>query len=488
MRLTSLRRGCLAVCALLLCGWLGSGAVRARDSAASPSATRQAAAVRHSVALVVTGGTVLTMDDARRVIAPGAVAIDGADIVGVGTPEEITARFAAAETIDATGQVVMPGLVNTHTHAAMVLYRGLGNDLNLQDWLTKYIFPAEGKTVSPEFVRAGTRLAALEMILGGTTTFVDMYYFEEEVAEAAREAGLRGVLGQTIIQFPVADATTPAESLARTRRFIARYKGDALVTPAVAPHSMYALGADDLQAADRLAREQGVPLLIHLEETRTEREDALRTHRVSPTAYLARLGMLGPHVIGAHGVWVGPEDIRLLGQARVAISHNPESNMKLASGTAPLAEYLAANVTVGIGTDGAASNNDLDMFEAMRQAAFLQKVVRDDPTAAPAAQVLDMATRQGAAAIGMGDRLGQITAGRRADVIVVDTTAPHLQPMFDPVAQVVYAAKASDVRTTIVNGRVLMHDRVVRTLRPAEVLAEAQRMAERVRAAVHARE
>ena len=436
-----------------------------------------------AASLVITGGTVLTVDDQRRVLSPGAVAIAGTDIVAVGTPAEIAARYTAAETIDATGQVVLPGLINTHTHAAMVLYRGLGNDLNLQDWLTKYIFPAEARTVSPEFVRAGTRLAALEMILGGTTTFVDMYYFEEEVAEAAKQAGIRGVLGQTVIQFPVADAKTPEAALARARTFIAKYKDDALVTPAVAPHSIYTLSAATLQAADRLARDERVPLLIHLEETKKERDDAMAAHGMSPTAYLAKLGLLGPHLLGAHGVWLAPEDIALVAKAGASMSHNPESNMKLASGTAPVAGYLAAGVALGLGTDGAASNNDLDMFEAMRQAAFLQKVVRNDPTAAPATQVLDMATRLGARAIGMGDTLGQLAVGRRADVIIVDTTRPHLQPMFDPVAQVVYAAKASDVRTTVIDGRIVMHERMVRTLDQRAVLAAAATMADRVRAA-----
>ena len=437
-----------------------------------------------AASLVITGGTVLTVDDQRRVLSPGAVAIAGTDIVAVGTPAEIAARYTAAETIDATGQVVLPGLINTHTHAAMVLYRGLGNDLNLQDWLTKYIFPAEARTVSPEFVRAGTRLAALEMILGGTTTFVDMYYFEEEVAEAAKQAGIRGVLGQTVIQFPVADAKTPEAALARARTFIAKYKDDALVTPAVAPHSIYTLSAATLQAADRLARDERVPLLIHLEETKKERDDAMAAHGMSPTAYLAKLGLLGPHLLGAHGVWLAPEDIALVAKAGASMSHNPESNMKLASGTAPVAGYLAAGVALGLGTDGAASNNDLDMFEAMRQAAFLQKVVRNDPTAAPATQVLEMATRLGARAIGMGDTLGQLAVGRRADVIIVDTTRPHLQPMFDPVAQVVYAAKASDVRTTVIDGRIVMHERMVRTLDQRAVLAAAATMADRVRAAI----
>ena len=476
---TTLHRCLAAMLALVALSGCGQTPTRGTEPAPAPAASTQSQA-----AIVITGGTVITMDDQRRILTPGAIAIAGSDVVGVGTPDEIAARFSAAETIDATGQVVMPGLINTHTHAAMVLYRGLGNDLNLQDWLTKYIFPAEGKTVSPEFVRAGTRLAALEMILGGTTTFADMYYFEEDVAAVVREAGLRGVLGQTIIQFPVADAKTPEEGLARTRTFIARYKGDALVTPAVAPHSMYTLSAATLQAVDRLAREQGVPVLIHLEETSTEREDSLKAHGLSPTAYLARLGVLGPHVLTAHGVWLAPADIATLATARTAVSHNPESNMKLASGTAPVAGYVDAGVAIGLGTDGAASNNDLDMFEAMRQAAFLQKVVRKDPTAAPAALVLEMATRRGAEALGMGDRIGQLTVGRRADVIVVDTRAPHLQPMFDPVAQVVYAAKGSDVRTTIVNGRVLMHERVVKTLAPGAVVADAQKMAERVKAAL----
>jgi 5-methylthioadenosine/S-adenosylhomocysteine deaminase len=480
MRHTTVVRFLGAVLGIAIAAIAGCGQAPAGTSGAAPASSTG----QEPASLVITGGTVVTMDDDRRVLSPGAVAVHGSDIVAVGTPQDIAARYRAVETIDAAGQVVLPGLINTHTHAAMVLYRGLGNDLNLQDWLTRYIFPAEGKTVSPEFVRAGTRLAALEMILGGTTTFVDMYYFEEEVAHATREAGLRGVLGQTVIQFPVADAKTPADALARARAFIVKYKGDALITPAVAPHSMYTLAAADLQAADRLAREQGVPLLIHLEETRTERDDALKAHGMTPTAYLARLGVLGPHVLGAHGVWLGPQDIQTLAQARASISHNPESNMKLASGTAPLADYIAAGVSVGLGTDGAASNNDLDMFEAMRQAAFLQKVVRVDPTAAPASLVLEMATRRGAQAIGMGNRLGQLTPGRRADLIVVDTTAPHLQPMFDPIAQVVYAAKASDVRTTVVHGRVLMHDRVVKTLDRRAVLADAQTMAERVRAAV----
>ncbi len=416
------------------------------------------------VALVVTNATVITQDAARRVLSPGAVAIDGADIVGVDTPAAIAAAFAAKETIDGRGQIVLPGLINTHGHAPMVLFRGLGDDLNLMDWLQQYIFPAEAKSVTPAFVRTGTQLAALEMIRSGTTTFTDMYYFEEEVARAASEAGLRGVLGQTIIKFPVPDAKTPEEGLARTERFITQWKGHALITPAVAPHALYTLEAATLKACRALADKHQVPLIIHLAETRAEVDAALTLSNATPTRYLNGIGLWGPRTLAAHGVWVSPEDMVVLKAAGVAVSHNPESNMKLASGTAPVVEYLEAGLTVGLGTDGAASNNDLDMFEAMRFAAFLQKHARNDPRALPATAVLDMATRGGAAALGLAAQIGSLEVGKRADLIVVDTRGPRQTPMFDPIAHLVYSAHGDDVTTTIVNGKVLMRDRKVLTL------------------------
>src|SRR5690349_12795119 len=286
------------------------------------------------VALIVTNGTVVTMDDDRRVIADGAVAIDGGEIVGVGTADEIARQFRAADTIHADGQVVAPGLINTHTHAPMVLFRGLADDLALMDWLQNYIFPAEAKTVSPEFVRAGTRLAALEMIESGTTTYADMYYFEEEVARATRAAGLRGVLGQTIIQFPVADAKTPAEGLARTERFIREFANDDLIVPAVAPHAMYTLDGGTLKAARALADRERVPVLIHLAETQDEVTIARDKYKATPVEYLESLGVFGPRTLAAHAVHVTPRDIAILAKRGVGVSHNPESNMKLASGTA----------------------------------------------------------------------------------------------------------------------------------------------------------
>src|SRR3954452_14180669 len=302
-------------------------------AAALSAASVQVPAPR-TVSLIVANGTVVTVDGGRRIIPRGSVAIEGRDIVAVDTADVIAARYRGRDTIDASGQVVMPGLINTHTHAPMVLYRGLADDLALMDWLQKYIFPAEAKTVTPEFVRAGTRLAALEMIESGTTTYADMYYFEEEIARVTREAGLRGVLGETIIQVPVADAKTPQEGLARTESFIKEFAGDDLIVPAVAPHSMYTLDAGSLKAARALADRTHVPVLIHLSETPDEEKPSMAAHQASPIQYLETLVFWGPRTIAAHGVWLSPEDVAILAKHQVSISHNPESNMKLASGAA----------------------------------------------------------------------------------------------------------------------------------------------------------
>jgi 5-methylthioadenosine/S-adenosylhomocysteine deaminase len=436
------------------------------------------------ISLVVTGGTVVTMDAARRVLAPGAVAIESGAIVAVGEPAAIAAAYRGAETIDASGAVVLPGLVNTHTHAPMVLYRGLADDMALMEWLEKYIFPAEAKTVSAAFVRTGARLAALEMIQSGTTLFTDMYYFEEEIARATKEAGLRGVLGETVIGFPVPDAKTPAEALARTEKFFQEFAADELIIPAVAPHSMYTVDAKSLTAARALADKYGRPTLIHLSETRDEVEISQKKYKMQPAAYLESIKFWGPRVLAAHGVWLTPPEIALLKKHGVGVSHNPESNMKLASGTAPVPQLRAAGVPVGLGTDGAASNNDLDMFEAMRVAALLHKLQSNDPRAIPAPVALEMATIGGARALGLGDRLGSLEAGKRADLIVVSMSSARQTPMYDAVSHLVYATRGDDVRTTIVNGRVLMRDRKVLTLDERAVLADARRAADDVRAAV----
>jgi 5-methylthioadenosine/S-adenosylhomocysteine deaminase len=439
---------------------------------------------RQTVSLILTGGIVVTVDSAGRVLSPGAVAIDGQNIAAVDTPEIIASRYSSQNVIDATGQVVMPGLINTHTHAPMVLYRGLADDLALMDWLQKYIFPAEAKTVTPDFVRAGTRLAALEMIESGTTTYADMYYFEEEIARVTRDAGLRGVLGQTIIQFPVADAKTPKEGLARTESFIKAFANDDLIVPAVAPHSMYTLDSETLEAARGLADRAHVPVLIHLSETSDEIKDSIAAHKATPAAYLDSLGFWGPRTIAAHGVWLSPADMTILARHHVALSHNPESNMKLASGAAKVTEMQRAGIIVSLGTDGAASNNDLDMFEAMRQAALLAKLQTSDPRAVPARKAIEMATIDGARALGMDALIGSLEPGKRADVITVSTTAARQTPMYDPLSHLVYVTRGDDVQATIVNGRVLMRDRKVLTLDESRILTDARALAEKVRAAV----
>src|SRR4029453_7088580 len=341
-------------------------------------------APRQTVSLILTGGIVVTMDPAGRVLTPGAVAIDGRDIVAIDTAAGIAARYQGRESIDTTGQVVLPGLINTHTHAPMVLYRGLADDLALMDWLQKYIFPAEAKTVTPEFVRAGTRLAALEMIESGTTTYADMYYFEEEIARVTRDAGLRGMLGETIIQFPSPDAKTPSESIARAAAFIRDFGQDELIVPAIAPHSMYTLDTATLKAIRALADREHAPVIIHLAETQDEVKTSEQRYKASPVQYLESIGFWGPRTLAAHAVHLTDADIRILTRRRVAVSHNPESNMKLASGTARVIDLRRSGVVVGLGTDGAASNNDLDMFEAMRQGAFLHKLVTGSPRAIPA--------------------------------------------------------------------------------------------------------
>ncbi len=439
---------------------------------------------QRQVSLIVTGGTVVTVDANRRILAPGAVAIDGDRIVAVDTPEAIGRAFTAARTIRADGSIVMPGLINTHGHAPMVLFRGLADDMALMDWLNNYIFPAEARTVSAEFVRVGADLAALEMIRSGTTLFTDMYYFEEEVGRSAKRAGIRGVLGQTVIGFPVADAKTPAESLARARRFIEEFRQDPLVIPAIAAHSMYTVDADHLRACRDLAREAGVPLLIHLSETRDEARTSAERHGMSPTAYLESLGFWGPGAHAAHGVWLSDDDLAILARRQVGLSHNPESNMKLASGTAPVAKWLKAGIASGLGTDGAASNNDLDMFEAMRTTAMLHKLVDDDPRALPAQQVLEMATIGGARSLGLGDRLGSLEAGKLADLIVVDASTPRHTPLYNPVSHLVYVTRGDDVTASVINGAVVMEDRRVKTMDAAAVLGAANAMAARVREAV----
>src|SRR5579863_112861 len=389
---------------------------------------------------IYTARYVVTMDAQHRLIDDGAVAIRGERIVGVGRRAEIEKQFQAAHRLDRPEALLMPGLINTHTHAAMSLLRGIADDLRLQDWLEKYIFPAEAKNVTPDFVLWGTRLACLEMMLSGTTTFVDMYYFEDRVALATKEAGMRGVLGQTILKFKSPDSATPEDALALTERFLKEYKGDSLIVAAPAPHAIFTNDDGTLRAARKLADKYGVPLVIHLSETKRENDDSIQTRGMSPTRLLDVLGVLNGPTIAAHGVWLDDPDMQILKAHGTGIAHCPSSNMKLSSGVAPVVKLLSLGIAVGVGTDGpAGSNNDFDLMEEMNLAADLQKVATGDPTVVPARQALDMATILGARAIGMEKEIGSIEAGKRADMVTIRIDRPHAVPMYNVYSQIVYA-------------------------------------------------
>ncbi|HEV2224477.1 MAG TPA: amidohydrolase [Candidatus Acidoferrales bacterium] len=445
-----------------------------------------AAQSKTHVDLIVTGGSVVAMDAARHVYDDGAVAIRGDSIVAVSTRNDIASRYDAARTIDAHDEIVMPGLINGHQHAAMSLFRGLADDLALNDWLQKYIFPAEARNVTPDFVTWGTRLGVLEMLRGGTTTYADMYYFEDEVARATKEAGMRGVLGETIIDFPAPDNKSVPQALAYTENYIKHWQGDPLITPAIAPHSIYTCSTKTLQQAAALARKYHAPILIHLAEAPFEGEQSRAKYGLSPAAYLENIGVLGPDITAAHCVWVDAGDMKLLASHDVGCVHNPSSNMKLASGTSPVVDLIAAGVPVGLGTDGAASNNDLDMFEEMDFAAKLQKLARMDPRALPAEQVVAMATIDGARALHMEKQIGSLEAGKKADVILIRTDTPHATPMYNVYSQLVYALKASDVDAVIIGGKIVMQHRRMLTLDEPQILAKAREYAKKVEASLAA--
>ena len=420
------------------------------------------------------GRYLITEDAQHRVIENGAVAIRADRIVGVGTRAEIDARFQAAHRLDRPDAILAPGLIDTHTHAAMSLFRGIADDKKLQDWLNNYIFPAEAKNVTPDFVRWGTRLGCLEMLLGGTTTFTDMYYFEDVVAEVAKEAGMRGVLGETIIGFPVADAKTPAEALQFTEKYLTRFRNDPLVTAAVAPHALYTNSDETLIAARALANKYNAPLLIHLSETRQENDDSLSTRHMTPTKVLDTLGVLTGRTVAAHCVWVDEADMAILKARGVGIAHCPSSNMKLASGVAPVVRMLALDLPVGLGPDGpAGSNNDFNMFEEMDLAAKLAKVTTLNPEVLPASTALEMATIRGARALGMEKEIGSLETGKRADLILVRVDRPNAVPMYDPISQMVYALKGEDVRDVMVNGKPVVRDARILTLNEAQILQKA---------------
>jgi len=428
--------------------------------------------------LMIVNGTILTMDDNDTVIKDGFIAVYGDTIVRMGIPG--TTVPEAQTVIDARGGLILPGLVNSHTHAAMTLFRGLADDLPLMEWLNRYIFPAESR-MDADFVYTGTLLACAEMILSGTTTFCDMYLFEEKVAEAAQEAGMRCLVGEVLYDFPSPNYGPMEKGLEYTESLIRNWADDPLVHIAVEPHAIYTCSPELLTKANAMAMKHGVPLVIHVAETRTELDLVRKTYGKQPFEHLQSLGLLGPHLVADHCVHLDEAEMDRMAAHDVRAVHNPESNMKLASGVSPVPALLARGITVGLGTDGCASNNNLDLFGEMDMAAKLHKVHTLDPTVLDAGTVLKMATIHGARALGMGEVVGSLETGKKADIIVVDTNRPHMTPMYNPYSHLVYAACAQDVSHTIINGRVVMAGRDLRTLDLESILAGARRRAEDVR-------
>jgi 5-methylthioadenosine/S-adenosylhomocysteine deaminase len=466
--------------AVWLCAILISGAWAVRGQS-NISDSGPAGKPKEKVSLLVEGGTVVTMDPSRRVLEDGAIAVRGDTIVAVGSRAELEARFEPAQRISAQGRLVMPGLVNAHAHAAMTLLRGIADDVTLQDWLNNYIFPAEKRNVTEAFVSDGTRLGVLEMMRGGITTYVDMYYFEDAVASVTKAAGMRAILGETLIDFPAPDNKTMPEALAYTEKYLQHWKGDPLITAAVAPHSIYTTSEQTLRSAAALARRYHAPLVIHVAETKKELDDSLAKNHATPVGYLDHIGFLGPDVIAAHCIWVNSADIKLFAEHHTGCVNNPSSNMLLASGVMPVGALLAGGVAVGLGTDGpAGSNNDMDLMREMDLAAKIQKVTKMDPRALTAQQALEMATIGGAHAIHMDSEIGSLEPGKKADLIVLDLDAPHAVPLYHLYAQIVYSLTESDVRTVVIGGRIVMQDRHVLTLDQAAIVAAARVWGQRV--------
>jgi len=429
---------------------------------------------RQPVDLLVLGGTIVTMDETRRIIDDGGIAVSNSRIIAIGPRAEIESRYTSRQRVNASGKVIAPGLINGHTHVPMVLFRGLADDLDLQEWLTKYIFPAEAKNVTEEFVRVGARLGLAEMIRGGTTTYCDMYYFEDAIADETAKAGVRGVLGETIIDFPVADNKTNAEGMAYVEKFVARWKGHDLIVPAIAPHAPYTVSEEHLKAARAFSDRTGAPIVTHIAETKREVDDMVKAKGASPVAYLERIGFLNDRVIAAHMVWPQGTDIAILKKRGVGVVHNPQSNMKLASGVAPVPRMLSEKLFVGLGTDGAASNNDLNMWEEMDTVAKLHKVFTGDPKVISAQEAFELATIRGAQALHLEKEIGSLETGKRADVLVIDRDTLNQIPLYNIYSDLVYATKAADVETVIINGRLIMRNRRLLTLNETTVKADAR--------------
>ena len=436
--------------------------------------------------ILITGGTVLTLDENDTVICDGALAIQGDTIVAVGAREDVLSSYEGGKTIETPHSIVMPGLINAHTHAAMTCFRGIADDMELMEWLNRFIFPAEARNVDPELVYWGSMLACAEMIKSGTTTFSDMYIFEEQTAQAAQQAGMRCLLGEVLFDFPSPSVKTPQEGLAYTEKLIQRWADDPLINIMVEPHSLYTCSPQLLKAAKALADRYRVPLSTHLLENKAEAKQLKVKLGQRATRFLLEQGLLDERFFAFHCVMLDEEDIRLFAGQGCKVVHNPESNMKLASGVAPISNMIRQGIVVGLGTDGCASNNNLDMFQEMDTAAKLEKSARLDPTVMSARTVLRMATCNGARVLGLDHLVGTLEAGKKADLCILDMNKPHLTPLYDEYSHLAYCVGGADVETVLINGRIVMQNRRLLTIDEEEAMRRVRQIARRVKESLEA--
>ncbi len=437
--------------------------------------------------IIIRNALVVTMDQDARIFTDGAVAILGDRLLEVGPSKEVCAKYTAKRVIDGKNKLVMPGLINTHTHSPMTIYRGYADDVPLKEWLYEHIFPIESAFTNPENVRAGTRLAIAEMLLSGTTTFNDMYYYTDEMANVVDQVGMRAVLNEAIIDFPAPNSPSPKDGLAFAEGLIRQWKNHPRVTIGVGAHAPYTVAPHLLQESKALADAHGVPWNIHVAETRWEFDKILKEYGRTPVGHLHSLGVLGPNMVAAHCVHLTQEDIQLMGANKVGVAHNPQCNMKLANGVAPIPQLIKAGAVVGIGTDGVASNNDLDMFDEMRSSALSHKLSALDPTVMDAETVVRTATMGGAKVLGLDGLIGSLEAGKQADLIVLDLDKPHALPFYNVYSLIVYSLRGSDVELVMVDGRMLVEDRQLQTLDIGRLYDKVKRIAARIHAHSSAR-
>jgi len=432
--------------------------------------------------LLVTGDYVLTFNHKKEVVEKGAVALKGDRIAAVGQASSMGEKIEAKEVLDASGCLIMPGLINLHTHAAMTCFRGLADDLPLHEWLHEHIFPAEAAHITEETVYWATLLASVEMIRSGTTTFCDGYFYEDGAAKAVAASGIRAIVGQGVVDFPAPGIPDPRINVKAAEAFVLRWQNKySRLMPSVFCHSVYTCSPETLIAAKAICKEHKILFQIHLAETEAELEEAEQRYGMRPVEHLLKLGILDADTLCHHAVRVNEKEIELLAQSGVGISHNPESNMKLASGVAPLPKMLTAGVKVGLGTDGCASNNNMDLFQEMDTAAKLHKVHQGDPSLSSAVEMVEMATKGGAAALGMADIVGSLEPGKKADLITIDLNQPHLTPMYEPCSHLVYAARGADVRDVIIDGRMVMLKRQLVEMDEQEIMGKVREIAAAIR-------